>query len=207
MAAPKRELDVIDLVPELAAKWARVRAELHKALQEWRDEPRRRCGKCQRVVEQKLQVCGRCKSVSYCSQACQAAHWAEHKVSGCTDDENLLRARRFHRKIDLVAGKNSVLREVMLGAMGRAIDNHSTAAQPCQPLIIYDDYLERTKDVDQQLELVLRDVVAGKLAVYYGNKDLAHWQQMQKLNLVGKNRIWILYQAATRFFTVEWNSD
>lgn len=53
---------------------------------------------------------------------------------------------------------------------------------------------------------MLRDVIAGKLAVYYRNKDATHWKEMEKRNLVGKDRIWILYQAATRFFTVEWDA-
>jgi hypothetical protein len=44
------------------------------------------CDGCGESFDQ-LKKCARCRSVRYCSQACQKAHWKEHKPS-CKEDEN-----------------------------------------------------------------------------------------------------------------------
>lgn len=44
-----------------------------------REQVQRECGNC-RKVDPKLQTCGRCKVVFYCSPACQKEHWSVHKI-------------------------------------------------------------------------------------------------------------------------------
>jgi hypothetical protein len=42
------------------------------------------CGALRMADAPLLKVCGRCRRAFYCDAACQAAHWREHRVHGCT---------------------------------------------------------------------------------------------------------------------------
>lgn len=48
------------------------------------------CSRCLKMGDQiKLMLCARCKKDSYCSKACQKAHWKSHKVS-CNDNPKVM---------------------------------------------------------------------------------------------------------------------
>jgi len=75
LMAHKRDDTIISSLPKEI--WLRIFMSLHR---DWLGVPLpgQLCGACE--SSDTSAYCGRCKTVRYCSKACQRAHWKEHKL-------------------------------------------------------------------------------------------------------------------------------
>lgn len=104
------ELDIVTRTEKQVEEFASARAFLLKAY-----EPKY-CRVCN-AIGQSLKTCAGCHEVTYCSQKCQRAHWAEHKktCAGATDK----------KKDDAGAGKQEDDGEVNIAGLDRLVLLHN----------------------------------------------------------------------------------
>ncbi|KAG2499424.1 hypothetical protein HYH03_002371 [Edaphochlamys debaryana] len=91
--------------------------------------PARKCSGCEKLFH-KASLCGRCRSVWYCSRACQAAHWrAGHKAECSRLAEERARAGAGGEGSDDEEGKGKGQGEVGAKAEPEAGASAATAAE------------------------------------------------------------------------------